>query len=499
MRKMFQFVFAAVLGSIITLAAYEKLELRPHNNPAQSMVNPASPSAGVSFANYNSAYAGAPAADFTYAAAKTTPAVVHIQSTQQYKATSYQFNPFDMFGDDFFFGPRGGRGGGQPNPQVATGSGVIVSPDGYIVTNNHVVENADELEVTLYDKRTYKATVIGTDPSTDLALIKIDDTSLPALTLANSDEAKVGEWVLAVGNPFNLESTVTAGIVSAKGRNLHILEDNTAIESFIQTDAAVNPGNSGGALVNTNGQLLGINTAIATPTGTYAGYSFAVPANIVGKVIDDLKNYGVVQRAFLGISINNVDGNLAKEKNLTVNQGVYVNNLLEDGPAVAAGIKEGDVIVRIENADVKSVSELQEQVVRHRPGDRIAVTVNRNGSEKVLNVILRNKNGNTELVTKNSEKTEAIAALGAQLENLTNRESEKLGIRGGVRVKDLGNGKLSQTDIREGFIITKVDGQPVNSADQLLDALQAKKGSGALIEGVYPNAPNSIYYYGIGM
>lgn len=499
MRKLFQLVVAAILGSLITLAAYEKMGLGHANTPVQSISSTAAPVTGATLATYNpAAYAGAASTDFTYAAAKTTPAVVHIQSTQQYKATSNQFNPFDLFGDDFFFGPRGGRGG-QARPQVATGSGVIISPDGYIVTNNHVVEDADDLEVTLYDKRTYKATVIGTDPSTDLALIKIDDTNLPSLTLANSDEAKVGEWVLAVGNPFNLESTVTAGIVSAKGRNLHILEDNTAIESFIQTDAAVNPGNSGGALVNTSGQLLGINTAIATPTGTYAGYSFAVPANIVSKVIDDLKNYGVAQRAFLGISINNVDGNVAKEKNLSVNQGVYVAGLMNDGPAIEAGIKEGDVIVRIENAEVKSVSELQEQIVQHRPGDRIAVTVNRNGSEKVVNVVLRNKNGSTELVSKSTEKAGTMAALGAEFENLTNRESEKLGIRGGVRVKSIGKGKLSQTDLREGFIITKVDDKPISSADQLVDALQAKKGSGALLAGIYPNAPNSIYYYGIGM
>lgn len=500
MSKLVQLVFAAVLGSVITLVAFQKFGMQPAVQSAQNtaaVLTDASVNTPTVLSNYSS-YTAVPGTqiDFTFAASKSTPAVVHIKSTVQSRTTSYYNDPFDLFGGDFFFGPRRG---GKPTPQVGTGSGVIISPDGFIVTNNHVVSKADEIEVTLHDKRTYKAKMIGTDPSTDLALIKIEDTNLPTLTLANSDEAKVGEWVLAVGNPFNLESTVTAGIVSAKGRNLKLLEDRAAIESFIQTDAAVNPGNSGGALVNTSGQLLGINTAIATPTGTYAGYSFAVPANIVSKVVEDLKNYGVVQRAFLGISITNVDGNVAKEKNLAVTQGVLVAGLMETGPAIEAGIKEGDVIVRIENAEVKSIADLQGQVARYRPGDKINITVNRNGSEKTLFVLLKNKDGNTDLVTKSAANTNLLAALGAELESLTNRESQTLGIRGGVRVKALTKGKIAtETDIRQGFIITGVDGKPINSTEQLLDALEAKKGGGVLLEGVYPNT-RGTYYYGLGI
>ncbi|QQS29292.1 MAG: Do family serine endopeptidase [Sphingobacteriales bacterium] len=504
MRKLFQLVLAAVLGSAVTLIAYQKMGFIPASNPGNSesitnSENLTTPHSTLTNYGMPSSLPLSAPTDFTAAAAKSTPAVVHIQSTIQYQATSNQYtNPFDFFGDDFFFGPRGR--GGQPRPQIATGSGVILSSDGYIVTNNHVVAKATELEVTLYDKRTYKATLVGTDPSTDLAVIKIDDTNLPTLALANSDEAQVGEWVLAVGNPFNLESTVTAGIVSAKGRNIKILEDKMAIESFIQTDAAVNQGNSGGALVNTSGQLLGINTAIATPTGTYAGYSFAVPANIVGKVVDDLKKYGVVQRAFLGISISNVDGKLAKENGLNVTQGVYVGELLESGPAVEAGITKGDVIVRIGNAEIKSISELQEQIALHRPGDRLMVTVNRKGAEKTLPVVLKNKEGNTGLVTKNTEKLDLLTSLGAEFENLTNRESADLGIQGGVRVKKLKNGQLSNnTNIREGFIITKVDDTLVSSTDQLSEVLYEKKGNGALLKGIYPNAPKSTYFYGIGI
>ena len=504
MSKLFQLVLAAVLGSALTLVAYQQMGFTSASNSGNTGISNSHNmpvTTNTTLTNFGiPAYTGVSApTDFTAAAAKSTPAVVHIQSTIQYQATSNQYtNPFDIFGDDFFFGPRGR--GGQSRPQVATGSGVILSSDGYIVTNNHVVAKATELEVTLYDKRTYKATLIGTDPSTDLAVIKIDDTNLPTLSLANSDEARVGEWVLAVGNPFNLESTVTAGIVSAKGRNIKIVEDKMAIESFIQTDAAVNSGNSGGALVNTSGQLLGINTAIATPNGTYAGYSFAVPANIVGKVVEDLKKYGIVQRAFLGISISNVDGKLAKENDLSVTQGVYVGEMLEDGPAVKAGIVKGDVIVRIDNAEIKSISELQEQIARHRPGDQLAVTVNRKGTEKTMSVVLKNKEGNTDLVTKSSEKSEILTTLGAEFENLTNRESAALGIPGGVRVKSLKQGQLSSnTNIREGFIITKVDDTVVSSTEQLADALQEKKGNGALLKGIYPNAPKSTYFYGIGI
>ncbi|MEL7063382.1 MAG: trypsin-like peptidase domain-containing protein, partial [Bacteroidota bacterium] len=294
--------------------------------------------------------------DFTEPAATVMPAVVHITSTQL-RSKSNQQVP-DIFKD--FFGDNFGQGfEGRQRPSIGSGSGVIISDDGFIVTNNHVIDNADDIEVSLNDNRTYKAEVIGTDPSTDLALLKIEGEALPTLALANSDETKVGQWVLAIGNPFNLNSTVTAGIISAKGRNINILKDQAAIESFIQTDAAVNPGNSGGALVDLNGNLIGINTAIASPTGSYSGYSFAIPSNLMRKVVTDLMEYGTVQRGYLGVMIRSVDGNLAKDNDLTITEGVYIDSLIENSAAEKAGIKKGDVVVGVEGIRVKNAAELQ--------------------------------------------------------------------------------------------------------------------------------------------
>lgn len=449
--------------------------------------------------------------DFTAAAAATTSSVVHIKSIQNAPVAanrSYNGNPFDFFGDDpfsFFFGqPFGGgqgqgqgQGRGKSHEQASSGSGVIITNDGYVVTNNHVIENADKIEVTLYDKRKYAATLVGTDPSTDIALLKIEEKGLPALPLANSDEARVGQWVLAVGNPFDLESTVTAGIVSAKGRNIHILDDKSAIESFIQTDAAVNPGNSGGALVNTEGQLLGINTAIATPTGTYAGYAFAVPANIVKKVVDDILDYGIVQRGFLGVGIKDVDSDLAKKFNLNSTQGVYVDSVFLDGSAYASGVKSGDVITKIDGNVIKAAPDLQEMVGRHRPGDVITITVNRKGAERDLRITLKNKSGNTSVVKK--EATQLSEVLGCELQSLDPAESQKMGIKGGVKVSNLNSsGKLARyTEINEGFVITKINDRPVSNVADVETALNNKKG-GILIEGIYPGYPNT-YYYAIGM
>lgn len=511
MKKM---VLSAILGSLITLGGYTALQ---KNNfiANNTSVQTHQPTIGNTLANFipNSISGGSANVpfDFTQAASKTMPSVVHIKSTENAKPASQRggsnpfgnggggSNPFDFFGNDFdfFFGNpfgNGGtsRGGMQPQPKVGTGSGVIISPDGYIVTNNHVVEGADEMEVTLYDKQTYIAKVIGYDPSTDLALIKIDASNLPALILANSDEARVGEWVLAVGNPFNLTSTVTAGIVSAKGRNISILKDKAAIEAFIQTDAAVNPGNSGGALVNVNGELLGINTAIATPTGTFAGYSFAVPANIVKKVVDDLMKYGVVQRGFLGISITDVNGELAKEKQLDVTQGVYVNNVNEDGSAKAAGIQAGDVIVKIDGKEIKSAPELQEMVARHRPGDAIGVTIDRKGKLKDINVTLKNKKGSTDVVTKDAKSINE--RLGAEFNSLNSEEAQKLGLKNGIKVTNIANGsKVEKAGIEEGFVITRIDRQPISGIDDLEAALQSTT-EGVLIEGIYPGYRGSFYY-----
>jgi len=424
--------------------------------------------------------------DFTLAAEATVPSVVHVTTkyTQQQGYGSQFFDPFN-----FFWGNPVPQ---QPRQQQSTGSGVIISDDGYIVTNHHVIDNAEEVSVTLDDKTSFTAKVIGTDPSTDLALLKIDAKGLPFTTYGNSDEVRVGEWVLAVGNPFNLTSTVTAGIVSAKARNIHILPDQKfPIESFIQTDAAVNPGNSGGALVNTKGELIGINAAIASNTGSYSGYSFAIPVNIVKKVVDDLLEFGTVQRGFIGVSIRDLDAEFAKEKSIKTLSGVYVSGLTTDGAAETAGIKEGDIITSINGVSIKTSPELQEQVGRYRPGDKIAVTVIRDSEEKVIPVVLRNKEGNTKVI-----KNEVVNLLGASLESATDLELSRLGIEAGVKVKELETGKLKSAGLREGFIITSIDNRPIRSAEEVIQYLDNKKG-GVLIEGVYPNGMRA--YYGFGL
>lgn len=434
---------------------------------------------------------------------KVMDAVVHIKSSQtvHHSVRSPQYHdPFrDFFNDNFFddfFGHRRFRVEPKqkqvPQTKVGTGSGVIVNENGYIITNNHVIDNADDIEVTLHDNRTFKATVVGTDPSTDLALIQIKEENLPIVPLINSDEIEVGEWVLAVGNPFNLNSTVTAGIVSAKGRNINILKDKSAIESFIQTDAAINPGNSGGALVNLQGGLVGINTAIASPTGSYAGYGFAVPSNIVKKVVEDLLKFGVVQRGYLGVMIRDVDGNLAEEKDLNVTEGVYVDSLMENSAAKKGGLKIGDVITHVDNKVINTVPELQELIGRHRPGDNVKIMVNRSGKEKELSVKLRNAEGNADLT--NLEKDEVLRKLGAELEELEKAEAKKLNIKGGVKIKQLKQGLLKrQTKIREGFIITKLSGKNVKSKEDISEILKEHKG-GVMLEGVYEKLPGKHYY-----
>ncbi|MFN3528398.1 MAG: Do family serine endopeptidase [Bacteroidia bacterium] len=428
--------------------------------------------------------------NFVTASAIATPAVVHIKTKASPQSSNNQGRSGDPFRDFFgpeFFGPRG--------PQMGSGSGVILSEDGYIVTNNHVITNADEIEVVLNDKRSFNARVIGTDPSTDIALVKIETNDLPFLQFGNSDDLQVGEWVLAVGNPFNLTSTVTAGIVSAKGRNINILGGGSSIEAFIQTDAAVNPGNSGGALVTVQGELIGINTAIATNTGSYQGYSFAVPANIAGKVVEDLKNYGTVQRAFLGIQIQDVDAALASRESLSVTAGAFVADYLPNSAAEAAGLKKGDVIIQIDGVPVRSTPQLMEVVSRKRPGDEVSVVVNRKGKEQNFSVTLRNAEGSTGIV-KTAPKTEITALLGAQFETASKKELESLQIDGGVKVVKLGKGKLQETGIREGFIITRVDRNPVKSPKDLISALKSANG-GVLLEGFYPNGAKA--YYGFGM
>lgn len=443
--------------------------------------NPSAPLRQVNYSGVNAA-----SVDFTQPAELSVPTVVHVTTTypRQQGMNNQFIDPFSFF--------WGNQTPSNLPPQQSTGSGVILSEDGYIVTNNHVVENGEEVNVTLDNKQSYTAKVIGLDPSTDLALLKIEANDLPFAAMGNSDQVKVGEWVLAVGNPFNLTSTVTAGIISAKARNIHILPNQKfPIESFIQTDAAVNPGNSGGALVNTSGELIGINAAIASNTGSYSGYSFAIPVNIVKKVVKDLMEYGTVQRGFIGVSIRDVDAQFAKEKELKSLFGVYVNGLTEDGAAESAGIKEGDVITSINGTPIKSSPELQEQVGRYRPGDKIDVKVMRGDSEKVFAVQLRNKDGNTKVL-----KNESASLLGATLEPLSENELDKLQIKNGIKVKNLSSGKLKSAGIKEGFIILSIDNRPVKDVEDLTSYLDEKKG-GVLIEGVYTNGMRA--YYGFGM
>ncbi|HLP51806.1 MAG TPA: Do family serine endopeptidase [Chitinophagales bacterium] len=435
--------------------------------------------------------------DFRFAAAESTPSVVHIKST--FKAERVTSNdPFqDLFGNDFYKYFHG-QNPYKAQPQVATGSGVIVSGDGYIVTNNHVVENADEVEVVMNNNKSYKAKVIGKDADTDLALVKVEGTNLPAINFANSDSVLIGEWVMAVGNPFNLESTVTAGIVSAKGRNINILgsnsgqrTSNTSIESFIQTDAAVNPGNSGGALVNVNGELIGINTAIASPTGSYAGYSFAVPANIVKKVIFDLKKFGISQRGFLGVTIRTMDDKTAQEIGFDKPHGVYVDGVNKGSAADDAGLRNKDVITKINGISVNSSPELQEQVAKYSPGDKLDVEVIRDGKTANMNVVLKNKYNTTAQVDNSRD---VLTALGVKVENLTPSELRSYGVSGGVKITDLKEGKLAEfTDIRKGFIITQIDDEAVNNVEDFVNVLKEKNGK-VLVEGIYPNKPMSYLY-----
>lgn len=437
--------------------------------------------------------------DFRYAAAASTPCVVHVKSTFKAEPVAMRGGrPQDLFGDDFFQFFQG------PNPyqrapreQMATGSGVIVSYDGYIVTNNHVVENATNVQVVLQNNKSYKAKIVGRDPDTDIALLKVEGDNLPAIQFANSDSVLVGEWVLAVGNPFNLASTVTAGIVSAKGRNLNMMGDggdtraNTAIESFIQTDAAVNPGNSGGALVNANGQLVGINTAIASPTGSYAGYSFAVPANIVHKVIYDLEKFGTAQRGFLGVTIRTLDDETAKNLGMDGPQGVYVDGVNKGSAGEAGGLKSKDVILKINGFPVASSPELQEQVAKYRPGDKISVEYLRDGKIQTTSVQLKNKYNTVATVDNTSD---ILEQLGVSVSNLSNQEKAQLGISSGVRVTDLKDGKLSDlTNMHKGFVITQIDDQPVGSVQDFLNIMKDKTGK-VLIEGVYPNKQESYLY-----
>ncbi len=440
--------------------------------------------------------------DLTQAAEVAVHAVVHIRSTQLSKTQTVQDMP-DFF--DFFFGDgRGQQRQVQTQPRVGYGSGVIISRDGYIVTNNHVVENADEITVKLNDEREFKGRVIGTDADTDLALVKIEGDDFPTLPVGNSDELKVGEWVLAVGNPFNLNSTVTAGIVSAKARQIGTSAANgqaANIQSFIQTDAAINSGNSGGALVNAHGELVGINAMLYSPTGAYSGYGFAIPTSIMTKVVSDLKQYGTVQRALLGIRGNTLGTDLTMSEEQTaemhkrieelgVSDGVYVAEVV-DGGSAAGVLKENDVITGIDGKKIHKFSELQEALAQHRPGDKIKVTIVRNKSEKTVDLTLKNSQGNTKVV-----KNAGMDILGGAFQPISDKTKEQLGLSYGLEVTGVSDGKLQEAGIRRGFIILRVNGENMRTTDDLEQALRTATQSPEqvlFITGIFPSGRRANY------
>lgn len=446
----------AITGSVLTLrfvepgGSYESIEERQNTRLTNFLKD--------------SSRRLSPPIDFTESARLVTPAVVHIRAV--YGPGDFSLNPLDSY-----FNP----------PAKSSGSGVIITDDGFIATNNHVIEDATNLEVVLTNNQRFYAKVIGRDPSTDLALIKIKCKNLPFVKYGNSDAITAGEWVLAIGNPFDLNSTVTAGIVSAMARNIDILHDRNQlqVESFIQTDAAVNPGNSGGALVNLKGELIGINSAIATSTGQFAGYSFAIPVTLVQKVMDDLREFGQVQRGILGVIISNVSADVAEARNLDVVRGVIVDRVNPGSAAEDSGIERGDVITSVDERTVNSVSELQEWVARNRPGETVTVKFRRDGREQSARVVLKNFEGSQEL-----EKLEVRYELeGATFEDLPYRELARMNLDGGVRVIKVSQGKWKRAGITEDFIITHLDKVPVDNVEDLNRILLMKNG-GMLVEGL---------------
>lgn len=438
-------------------------------------------------------------ADFTYAAKIARPSVVHIKtySSKQAQGNSQLEDFFKEFYGDQYNGQQPTQPQSDEPELQASGSGVIIDANGIIITNNHIVEGAERIDVVLNDKRAYHATIVGTDETTDIAIIKINETGLNPMTYGNSEITQIGDWVLAVGNPFNLTSTVTAGIISAKGRNINILGggNNMAIESFIQTDAAVNPGNSGGALVNLQGKLIGINTAIASPTGAFAGYSFAVPVNLVRKVVIDLMEFGQVQRGLLGVMIRDLNAELGKEKEIENLRGVYVEDVNENSAAEVSGLKVGDIITSVNGIEVNNPAQLQEVVALYRPGDKITIKYRRNGKEKETEATLRNKAGSIEVVRFDPNSIEN--RIGAILKDVESGELKKLKIAGGAQVTGLKAGKLREAGVKDGFIITHIDKQKVASVKEALTKLEKTQEAGVLLEGIYPSGEKAFYAVGM--
>ncbi len=490
LKTVFTLASVAVISVATTLFT---LRYTQQENQTVTMLND-TVNVPESYAKFTSA-SSALETDFTVAAELSVNAVVHVKTMYPARRSSQSFDPFY----EFFFGRPQAPQQQQAPQQKGSGSGVIISPDGYIVTNNHVIEKSSEIEIVLNDKRTFKAKLVGTDPNTDIALLKIDAENLPIIIMGNSDELKIGEWVLAVGNPFNLTSTVTAGIVSAKARNINILGGGMKIESFIQTDAAVNPGNSGGALVNTHGELIGINTAIASQTGSYSGYSFAVPTSIVAKVVADLKQYGTVQRAVLGVGIAEITQEYADENGLKSLDGVLILHVEDMSSAAIAGIEIDDIVRKINGVDVKTPSQLQEQVARYTPGDKITVEILRKGKTMVLDVELKNRMGTTEIMSSNSDLTE----LGVTFREVPEKMKKELGLRYGIQIKSLkAGGLMKKAGVGSDFIIVKANNTPISSEEALEEIYKAAQASAPqdrvlFLAGVYPNG--KVAYYAINL
>ena len=469
----------AILGASIALFAYTRMVVKPSTSVSKDS---STVDLQKARAYLTSLQTQEGQIDFTYAAELTVHAVVHVHI----KMMGAPDNPIM----DFFYGDRNNK----QREVSGYGSGVIISSDGYIITNNHVIENAESVDVTLNDKRTFTAKVVGRDPGSDIALLKITANNLPFIKYGDSEQLRLGEWVLAVGNPFNLTSTVTAGIVSAKGRSLGLNTGSYSIESFIQTDAALNMGNSGGALVNTKGLLVGITSAILSPSGAYAGNSFAIPVTIVKKVVEDLKKYGEVQRALIGVNIKDIESADAEKYKLPEVKGVLITRVLDGGAAKEAGLKENDVIVKFDGSTVNSVSELQEHVGEHRPGDKADITFIRNGKENSTSVIMKNLAGNTKVVTPEMEESGDIV-FGARLESISSEEMNSLNIDYGVKVVEINKGKFKDIGMAQGYIILSVNGKKVrNPEDVRQNSINGTKLKS--IEGILPDGTVLNYQFG---
>lgn len=500
MKKIALIVLAAFVGGAAAIGGYKLLENNTNGLTLAEKQN-------VLFASNPVKISSTGAVDFVQAAAAVSPAVVHIRTTFSSESSRGDSNsPMDMM-EEFF----GGRGRRQRAPRAASGSGVILTADGYIVTNNHVVENAEKIQVVLADRRKVDAKVIGTDPGTDLALIKVDASDLPVVKMGNSDNVQVGEWVLAVGFPLNLQTTVTAGIISAKGRAIGILgrdqqpseeefeeyqrtgkvpaRTNSAIESYIQTDAAINPGNSGGALVNANGELIGINAAIASQTGTNEGYGFAIPVNLAKKILEDFKKYGSVKRGYVGVTFQELDADAAERLKIKDVSGLYVNDVLPNGGGAAAGIKQGDIIKKVDGKEVFASPDLQEKIGRMSPGDKVELTISRGGKEQNVNVTLKGDASIAKPSLAAARSTGAtISKLGASFAPASAGTKAKFGVKSGVVVTAVEAGKaFDNLDIPKGLLVTSVNGKPVNSAKDVEAALPTSKNGKITIAGVGPN------------